>query len=154
MRPIWLSTNVPNLIHVHSSAVMHATKIFELLLILAILTVMKRLSIYFLAFVTFWMSTWMVTDIHEWAIADANQPHSVYAAQQTQSVSDSQSTTHDHFSHSGICSYDHGGHMGQTLATLSFVAVNIPAQATINFSLYPDLWYSRNILPGLRPPIT
>jgi len=63
---------------------------------------MKQLGVYFLAFVTFWVSTWMVTDIHEWALDDARHPHSVYAVQQAQSVSDSQSATHDHFSHSGI----------------------------------------------------
>ena len=113
---------------------------------------MKRLSIYFLAFVTFWMSTWMVTDIHDLLFAD-NQPHQVVATQQTQSVSDSQISTQNHFSHCGVCSYDHGSHMGQTLATPSFVAVNVPAQNTINFPLHSDFWYTRSILPEFRPPI-
>ncbi len=113
---------------------------------------MKLLSIYFLAFVTIWMSTWMVTDIHDLLIAD-DLPHQVSSVQQTQSVSDSQSASQDHYSHCGVCSYDHGGHMGQTLATLSFVAVNIPAQAAIKFPLHSDFWHTRSTLPGLRPPI-
>ena len=114
---------------------------------------MKRVSIYFLAFLTFWMSTWMVTDIHDWSIANADQPHPVFSAQQTQSVSDSQIATQDHHQHCGVCSYDHGGHMGQTLTTLSFVAESIPAQNAINSPLHSDFWYSRNTTPRLRPPI-
>jgi hypothetical protein len=49
---------------------------------------MKRLSIYFLAFLTFWMSTWMVTDIHDWSIADVEQPHPVFSMQHGQFSSD------------------------------------------------------------------
>lgn len=46
---------------------------------------MKRVSIYFLAFLTFWMSTWMVTDIHDWSLVDANQLHPVFSVQQSHS---------------------------------------------------------------------
>ncbi|MCF6252310.1 MAG: hypothetical protein L3J75_13745 [Methylococcaceae bacterium] len=115
---------------------------------------MKRLNIYFLAFLTFWMSTWMVTDIHDWSHVDVIQPHSVFSVQQSHSVSDIQTATKDHNSHCGVCSYDHGGHMGQTLTSNSFAAKSIPAQKTINFSLQSDFWYSRTTLPKLRPPIT
>jgi len=125
----------------------------ELLLILAIIWFMKRASIYFLALLTFWMSTWMVTDIHDWSIADSDQPHPVFSIQQTQHVSDSHLATQDHTPHCGVCSYDHGGHMGQTLATSSFVAKSIPAQNIINLSLQSEFWYSRSIAPKLRPPI-
>jgi hypothetical protein len=114
---------------------------------------MKRLSIYFLALLTFWMSTWMVTDIHNWSITDADQPHPVFSVQQTQFVSDSHTATQDHNPHCGVCSYDHGGHMGQTLASLAFVAESIPAQNAINFPFHSDFWYSRNTTPKLRPPI-
>lgn len=116
---------------------------------------MKRLCIYFLAFLTFWMSTWMVTDIHDWSLADADQPHPIFSVQQSHSHSDSdiQTATQDHNPHCGVCSYDHGGHVGQTLAALSFVAKSIPAQNTINSSLQSEFWYSRNIAPKLRPPI-
>jgi hypothetical protein len=115
---------------------------------------MKRLSIYFLAFLTLWMSTWMVTDIHD--IADnAHVVHQVLANQHTQSDFGYQisSTEHEHNSHCGVCSYDHGGHIGQTLATSSFVAENIPVQNSLNHRLQPDLWLSRNIPPKIRPPI-
>ena len=92
---------------------------------------MKRLSIYFLVFLTFWMSTWMVTDIHDWSNADTYQSHPVFSVQLTQSVSDSHKATQDHKPHCGVCSYDHGGHMGQTLASISFVVDSIPAQNTV-----------------------
>jgi hypothetical protein len=72
---------------------------------------MKRVSIYFLAFLTFWMSTWMVTDIHDWSLADADQAHPVFSAQQSHSVSGIQTVTQDHIPHCGVCSYDHGGHI-------------------------------------------
>ena len=113
---------------------------------------MQRLSIYFLAFLTFWMSTWLVTDIHDWSIADADQPHPVFSVQQTQPVSDLQIAIHDHEPHCGVCSYDHGGHMGQTLTVASFGAAFIAAQNFIN-PLHPDFWFSRNTTPNLRPPI-
>jgi len=114
---------------------------------------MKRLSIYFLAFLTFWMSTWMVTDIHDLSIADTGQPHSVLSVQLTPSVSDSHTATQDHNPHCGVCSYDHGGHMGRTLASFYYVADSITAQNTQNSPLRSDFWYSRNTSPKLRPPI-
>jgi len=125
----------------------------ELLLIFAIICHMKRVSIYFLAFLTFWMSTWMVTDIHDWSIDDADQPHPVFSVQQSHSHSDSQTSTVDHNPHCGVCSYDHGGHMGQTLAALSYVVKSFPAQNKHKFSLQSEFWYSRRIAPKIRPPI-
>jgi len=114
---------------------------------------MKRVSIYFLAFLTFWMSTWMVTDIHDWSLADADQAHPVFSAQQSHSVSDIQTATQDHNPHCGVCSYDHGGHMGQTLAAHALVAKSFPAQNTHKPSLQSEFWYSRRIAPKIRPPI-
>lgn len=113
---------------------------------------MRRLSIYFLAFLTFWMSTWLVTDIHDWSIADADQPHPVFSVHQTQQISDQQIAIHDHEPDCGVCSYDHGGHMGQTLAVAFFDAVYIPAQNLTN-PLHPDFWFSISTSPRLRPPI-
>ena len=114
---------------------------------------MKRVSIYFLAFLTFWMSTWMVTDIHDWSLADADQPHPVFSVQQSHSDSGIQTATQDHNPHCGVCSYDHGGHMGQTLAALSYVAKSFPAQNIHKFPLQSEFWYSRRIAPKIRPPI-
>lgn len=114
---------------------------------------MKRLSIYFLAFLTFWMSTWMVTDIHDLSMPDTEQSHHVFSEQQIHSVSDTRTATQDHNPHCGVCSYDHGGHMGQTLATFSYVTDSIPVKNTILPPLHSDFWYSRNIAPKLRPPI-
>ncbi len=119
---------------------------------------MKRLSIYLLAFSTFWMSTWMVTDIHDWSIADESvaevaQPHPIFSVQQTQSTTDSHLATQVHKLHCSVCSYDHSGHTGQTLATLAIVVASIPAQNAINPPSPADSWHSRNTTPKLRPPI-
>jgi len=117
---------------------------------------MKRLSIYFLAFLTFWMSTWMVTDIHDLSIDNAAQLQRVHSVQQSHIDSDQHiaaTDEHRHNSHCGVCSYDHGGHIGQTLTTSSYVAESFPAQSTINRVQHSDFWYSRNTSPMLRPPI-
>ncbi|OQK18286.1 hypothetical protein AU255_10800 [Methyloprofundus sedimenti] len=114
---------------------------------------MKRVSIYFLAFLTIWMSTWMVTDIHDWSLADANQPHPVFSVQQSQPGSDIQTASTDHNPNCEVCSYDHGGHMGQTLAARAYIAKSFPAHNTHQLSLQFEFWYSRKIAPKLRPPI-
>ena len=111
---------------------------------------MKRVSIYFLAFLTFWMSTWLVTDIHD--VSEADQSHPMFSVQQTQPESDVDVAIHDHELHCGVCSYDHGGHMGQTLVVVPSSAAFIPAQKLAN-PQHPDLWFSRNTSPKLRPPI-
>ncbi len=98
------------------------------------------------------MSTWLVTDIHDWSVVDADQPHPVFSVQQTPSVSDLQITVHDDKTHCSVCSYDHGGHTGQTLAVAFFSAAFIPAQ-NLTHSLHPDFWFSRHTSPQLRPPI-
>ena len=95
----------------------------------------------------------MVTDIHDWSIVDTEQSHPVFSIQLTQSVSDSHMTSQDHKPHCGVCSYDHGGHMGQTLATFLVVTESIPAQNATSSPLHSDFWYSRNTIPKLRPPI-
>ncbi len=95
----------------------------------------------------------MVTDIHDLSIDNTDQAHSVISVQQSQSASDKHIASEDHNHHCGVCSYDHGGHMGQTLATFTVVAESIPAQKVIISPLHSDFWYSRNTAPGLRPPI-
>ncbi len=112
---------------------------------------MRRFGILFLAFVTIWMSTWMVTDIHDWAVEDNTQPHPVFSFNQTVS-GDHLATATDHQPHCGVCSYDHGGHIGHTLAAISYFAPVIQSQSQINI-LHPDFWYSRSTIPTLRPPI-
>jgi len=114
---------------------------------------MKRMSIIFLAFLTFWISTWMVTDIHDWSIEE--QPHPLFSIQQDQVVADTHAVSQiQHLqAHCNICSYDHGGHMGQTLAAIFFVAPHVPVQSLFKLSHYPDFWYSRSTAPQFRPPI-
>lgn len=116
---------------------------------------MKTVSIYFLAFLVFWMSTWMVTDIHDWSSINTDELPSVFSEQYAHGISDNHHSTNDdnHDLHCGVCSYDHGGHIGQALATLPFVAESISPQNSINFPLHPAFWYSRNTSPKLRPPI-
>ena len=116
---------------------------------------MRRLSVYFLAFLTLWVSTWMVTDIHDIAIADKHPAAQVLAIQHVHAGLDHQiaSIEQEHDLHCGVCSYDHGGHMGQTLASSSYIAENIPVQNSLNYPFQPDLWLSRNTSPKIRPPI-
>lgn len=94
----------------------------------------------------------MVTDIHDWSRMDSYQPHPIFSAQQTLQDSTQPSSDQDHQPHCRVCSYDHGGHMGQTLVAAAFVAASIPAQNVIN-SFHPDFWHSRSTPPKLRPPI-
>jgi len=95
----------------------------------------------------------MVTDIHGWSVADeADQPHPVFSVQPILADSAQQSATQDHEPHCGVCSYDHGGHMGQTLAAVFYVAAYIPVQHAIE-PPHATFWHSRNTSPGLRPPI-
>jgi len=111
---------------------------------------MKRFSV-FLVFLTVWMSTWMVTDIHDLSIAD--QIHSdQYAGFNIESHIDT-IDEHDHNSHCGVCSYDHGGHIGQILATLPFVAEHVPSQNIIHSFLDLGFWSSQNTAPIPPPPI-
>ncbi len=115
---------------------------------------MKRPLIYFLAFVTFWMSTWMVTDIHDESIAEKNQLHPVFSVQSTQTDSQLPRTDSDpvNDNHCSVCSYDHGGHIGQMLAAVSYQPVFNPVLNQPS-SLPSDFWYSRPSSPTLRPPI-
>ena len=117
---------------------------------------MNQLSIYFLAFLTFWTSTWMVVDIHDVPIVDKTQLHHIFVEQHTHTVPDTHliNEHHSHDSHCGVCSYDHGGHIGQTLASIAFVAKTIPAQSSINIPLNTGFWYSRKTPPKVPPPIT
>ncbi len=95
----------------------------------------------------------MVTDIHDWSLADADQPHPVFSVQHSHPDSDIQTATTDDNPRCGVCSYDHGGHMGQALAALSYVTKSFPAQNSHQFPLQSEIWYSRKISPKLRPPI-
>ena len=114
---------------------------------------MKKLGIYFLAFVTFWVSTWMVTDIHDWS-SMLKQPHPIFSIQSS-IHQDIALEGHSNDSHcNGICSYDHhGGHIGKTLAAITYLATFIPTQHFI-FPQHVNFWHSRIIPPKFRPPIT
>ncbi len=116
---------------------------------------MKSLGIYCLAFAILWVSTWMVTDIHNWSTLE--QPHPIFFTEHTahQTITSESDATDDHQSvphcRSG-CSYDHGGHMGQTLPAI----VKTPSFAStqsIIFSHYSAFWHFRIIPPKIRPPI-
>ncbi len=95
----------------------------------------------------------MVTDIHDWSMADAEQAHPVFSVQVTQAVSDSDITTHDHEQQCGVCSYDHGGHLGQTLAAAFYRAGGIFSPTVIKSPHAINFWHSRNTSPEFRPPI-
>ncbi|BCG66006.1 MAG: hypothetical protein methR_P3878 [Methyloprofundus sp.] len=95
----------------------------------------------------------MVTDIHEWSIADAEHTHAAFSTVQIQPTIDMKVATECHEQHEGVCSYDHGGHIGQTLATRAAIAIRIPAPNITKAPLYSDFYYSRYTTPKLRPPI-
>ena len=119
---------------------------------------MKRLSLCLLACLTFWMSTCLVTDIHQWSFSDSTHLHTVALVQHDLLAVDSYQ--HDmsidsqvDSSHSGVCSYDHGGHMGKSLTTFPVLVHCFPSKGIINTSLSSHFWYSRPHSPILRPPI-
>ncbi len=92
-------------------------------------------------------------DIHDLSAADPVHGHSVIsAAQEAQLMSDPQAGQADHEPHCSVCSYDHGGHIGQTLATVFYQTALIPGQIPLA-PLHSDFWYSRPTPPRLRPPI-
>jgi len=99
------------------------------------------------------MSTWLVTDVHEWSMIDAQYTHAAISSQSTALVPTVQAEDHNHDHHEGVCSYDHGGHIGQVLATVVNATAFIPEQDSEN-PAYPDFWYTRILSPKLRPPIT
>lgn len=110
---------------------------------------MKRLALCFLAFSIFWISTWMVTDIHDLLILE--QPHPLFSMEA--SIHSDHHTSHEEAHCGSVCNYDHGGHLGQTLP-IAFVVNNyIPIQKIIA-SAYTNTWYFRIIPPKFRPPIT
>jgi len=115
---------------------------------------MKRVTIYFLAFLTFWLSTWMVTDIHDWTKSNNPQGHPVFSLESHTSIDDADlfDTTDTHNHCTGVCSYDHGGHTGHSFPPLNFSTfmVNIARgiQATESYS-----YYYHHDSPALRPPI-
>lgn len=115
---------------------------------------MMRFSLYFLAFLTLWMSTWMVTEIHDVSVLNRYNSFQESTVQLSTSFAHHEhEEEHEHASHCGICSYDHDGHTGKTLATSSFVAESYSEQNTIRYTLQPNLWYSGNTSPDIRLPI-
>lgn len=99
----------------------------------------------------------MVTDIHNISAHHAEQSSPIVSLQQiaSSSVEDHHASTvdHNHQSHCGVCSYDHGGHIGATIVTLSYLAKSIPTKNLITASLDSSFWTSKNSPPTLRPPI-
>jgi len=110
----------------------------------------KALSL-LLIVMTYWMSTWMVTDIHDVVFSD-DQPHPIFSAHSADSAIAFQSGEETAPSGCKVCSYDHGGHFGQTLpATLAVVAFDPVGTGCRSFC--PFGWISHTIPPKLRPPI-
>jgi hypothetical protein len=108
---------------------------------------MKRLALSFLAFSIFWISTWMITDIHDLFMLE--QPHPIFSIEA--------SAHHENHSLEKVhgenaCSYDHGGHLGKTIPIISVKNTVTPSQKII-VSTYTYSWYFRIIPPKFRPPI-
>ncbi len=95
----------------------------------------------------------MVSDIHIESTEHAHNVHQLAYSVSIQSASEHAHTAFDGHAHSSVCSYDHGGHMGKTLATALFINENIASQRLIKSASHPYIWFSRNTAPKLRPPI-
>ena len=91
-----------------------------------------------LALCILWMSTWLVTDIHDVAAADRNQPHPIFSTQLEASDSDLVVNFNTETSHCEVCSYDHGGHMGQALVISRLTSMQFDCQTTRRTRLLPS----------------
>ncbi|MCK4493695.1 MAG: hypothetical protein KAU26_06540 [Methylococcales bacterium] len=109
---------------------------------------MKRLGLYFLAFSIFWVSTWIVTDIHD--VLRLEQPHPIFSIAASDHL---ENHSHEAVHCESACSYDHGGHLGQTLPVATVINTYTPTQQLIA-STSARYWYFRIIPPKFRPPIT
>ncbi len=116
---------------------------------------MKRLSIYFLAFLTFWLSTWMVTDIHDWS-KSIDQSHPVFSIAEHGHGDHILTTNTDnpaqHDNCNGVCSYDHGGHTGHSYPPLYLSLVFNLTPSGIQQTELNSRYFHHNP-PSLRPPI-
>jgi hypothetical protein len=111
----------------------------------------KSLSL-FLAVITFWMSTWLITDIHDVASAAPDQPHPIFSAQTNHVAEDLQMGEDSDSPHCQVCSYDHGGHVGQALASAPIDIPLAEPQATLAAASVAG-WLSHTPRPKHRPPI-
>jgi hypothetical protein len=110
---------------------------------------MRKCLSLLLIVITYWMSTWMVTDIHDVVAGGGEQPHPIFSADSAIAFQSGEETAP---SDCQVCSYDHGGHFGQSLpAALPVVAFDHVGTACRCF--YPSGWLSHTIPPKLRPPI-
>ncbi len=108
---------------------------------------MNRLCIFFLAFLTLWVSTWLVTDVHEWSMFDDQHTHTLMSIPSTALF-----TEVEQGHHSGICSYDHGGHIGQAIVTILNYTALTPTQSFAP-PHYSALWQAQIAPQKSRPPI-
>ena len=99
-----------------------------------------------LAICTLWMSTWLVTDIHDVAAADRNQPHPIFSAQLEPTDSDLEADFNIESPQCEICSYDHGGHVGQTLIISQLTSKPFDCQHTYPTCYISSYWKYRNRL--------
>ena len=94
----------------------------------------------------------MVTDIHNVIADGGDQPHSIFSVHSTDSGIAFQSGEETVPSDCQVCSYDHGGHLGQTLLATGLVVAFDHLDAACR-SFYPSDWLSHTAPPKLRPPI-
>lgn len=111
---------------------------------------MRKFISCLLALCTLWMSTWLVTDIHD--VVDGNQPHPVFSSQAEPSDSDLMANFDRESSDCGVCSYDHGGHTGQALIIVRLASVRFDCRVTRQICDISSL-PSHITTPTQRPPI-
>ena len=90
----------------------------------------------------------MVTDIHDVVTDGGDRSHTIFSAHSTAFQADGESTP----SGCQVCSYDHGGHFGQTLP-MAIVNVMVDRSCAAGGCCYLSGWFSLSTPPNLRPPI-
>ncbi len=110
----------------------------------------KTLSLVLIV-MTYWMSTWMVTDIHD-VVRGGDQPHPIFSTHTAAAATALQPGEETAPPGCRVCSYDHGGHVGQTLPAMALV-VPFDPRDTAAAPIHPCGRPSQTTSPDLRPPI-
>jgi hypothetical protein len=105
-----------------------------------------------LTFMILWVSTWMVTDIHDLTSTGPDQSHPLFSSSSDLSAADLLDEADGAAPDCHVCSYDHGGHVGQTLPmTAPGIALRMDGAPPPVTDL--SNWRSRVTTPHLQPPI-
>jgi len=113
---------------------------------------MRSFIAYLLTFMILWVSTWMITDIHDLASTGPDQPHPLFSVSSDIHPANSFDQSDDTVPDCHVCSYDHGGHMGQVLpVAVQGITLKMDDASSVPSPL--SGWHSHTTTPDLKPPI-